>query len=79
MQLKGPRFLLQGTRFPLQGHGFPYGPSVPHTQKTQEGYGGLGGENPGAFLKVGPIFQQPFSLLESAQTLAGVAFRAARK
>ena len=32
--------------------------------------------NPGAFLKAGPIFQQPFSLLENAQTLAGIAFRA---
>ena len=38
-------------------------------QKTQEGRGGLGGENPGAFPKVGPIFQQPFSLPESAKPL----------
>ena len=47
--------------------------------KTQEGCGGLGGENPAAFPKAGPIFQQPFLLPESAQTLAGIAFRAAGK
>ena len=35
------------------------------------------GENPAAFPKARPIFQQPFSLPESAQTLAGIAFRAA--
>ena len=29
--------------------------------------------------KARPIFQQPFSLPESAQTLAGIAFRAAGK
>ena len=46
---------------------------------TQEGCGGLRGENPGAFPQAGPIFQQPFSLPESAQTLAGIAFRAAGK
>ena len=46
-------------------------------RRTQEGCGSLGGENPAAFPKVGPIFQQPFSLPESAQTLAGTAFRAA--
>ena len=46
-------------------------------RKTQEGCDGLGGENPAAFPKAGPIFQQPFSLPESAQTLAGIAFRAA--
>ena len=40
---------------------------------------GLGGENPGAFPKAGPIFQQPFSLPENAQNLAGIAFRAAGK
>ena len=45
--------------------------------KNQEGCGSLGGEYLGAFLKVGPIFQQPFSLPESAQTLAGIALRAA--
>ena len=48
-------------------------------RRTQEGCGGLGGENPAAFPKAGPIFQQPFSLPESAQTLAGIAFRAAGK
>ena len=36
-------------------------------------------ENPGTFPKAGPIFQQPFSLPENAQTLAGIAFRAAGK
>ena len=46
-------------------------------RKTQEGCGGLGAENPAAFLKAGPIFQQPFDLPESAQTLAGIAFCAA--
>ena len=48
-------------------------------RRTQEGCGGLGGESPAAFPKARPIFQQPFSLPESAQTLAGIAFRAARK
>ena len=46
---------------------------------AQEGCGGLGGENPAAFPQARPIFQQPFSLPESAQTLAGIAFRAAGK
>ena len=52
-------------------------------RKTQEGCGGLRGENPGVFPKAGPIFQQPFSLPENAtlpenaQTLAGIASRAA--
>ena len=49
-------------------------------RKTQEeGCGGLRGENPGAFPKARPIFQQPFSLPENAQTLAGIAFCAAGK
>ena len=48
-------------------------------RRTQEGCGGLGGENPAAFPQARPIFQQPFSLPESAQTLAGIAFRAAGK
>ena len=48
-------------------------------RRTQEGCGGLGGENPAAFPQASPIFQQPFSLPESAQTLAGMAFRAAGK
>ena len=48
-------------------------------RRTQEGCGGLRGENPAAFPKARPIFQQPFSLPESAQTLAGIAFRAAGK
>ena len=39
----------------------------------------LGGENPGAFPKAGPIFQQPFPLPVNAQTLAGLAFGAAGK
>ena len=46
-------------------------------RRTQEGCGGLGGENPAAFPKARPIFQQPFSLPE--RTLAGIAFRAAGK
>ena len=37
----------------------------------------LRGENPGAFPKAGPIFQQRLSLPENAQTLVGIAFRAA--
>ena len=48
-------------------------------RRTQEGCGGLKGENPAAFPQAWPIFQQPFSLPESAQTLAGIAFRAAGK
>ena len=48
-------------------------------RRTQEGHGSLAGENSAAFPKARPIFQQPFSLPESAQTLAGVAFRAAGK
>ena len=31
-------------------------------RQTPEGCGGPGGENPGAFPKLGPIFQQPFFL-----------------
>ena len=48
-------------------------------RETQEGCGGLRGENPGALPKTGPIFQRPFSLPENAQTLPGIAFRAAGK
>ena len=48
-------------------------------RKTQEGCGGLRGEKPGAFPKAGPIVQQPFSLPENAQTLAGIAFGAGGK
>ena len=48
-------------------------------RKTQEGSGGLRGENPGALPKSGLSLQQPFSLLENAQTLAGIAFRVAGK
>ena len=48
-------------------------------RRTQEGCGGLRGENPAVFPKARPIFQQPFSLPESAQTLAGIAVRAAGK
>ena len=57
----------------------PFSIDLPLLRKTQEGCGGLRGENPGAFPKAGPILQQPFSLLESAQTLAGIAFGAAGK
>ena len=70
-----------------KGQMVPYSRShsigVPESKKCfrrpQEGCGGLGGENPAAFPKAGPIFQQPFSLPENAQTLAGIAFRAAGK
>ena len=48
-------------------------------RRTQEGCGGLRGGSPGAFPKAGLIFQQPFSLPENAQTLAGIALRAAGK
>ena len=51
----------------------------PSEEKTQEGCGGLGGENAGVFPKAGLLFQQLFSLPESVQTLAGIAIRAARK
>ena len=37
------------------------------------------GEHAGAFLKAGPIFQQPFPLPEGAQTLAGITCHAAGK
>ena len=53
--------------------------SISCFRKTQEGCGGPRGENPGAFPKAGPIFQQPFFLAGNAQTLAEIAFRAARK
>ena len=49
------------------------------SEELKEGCGGLGGENPAAFPQARPIFQQPFSLLENAQTLAGIEFRAAGK
>ena len=52
---------------------------APQLRRTQEGCGGLGAENPAAFPQARPIFQQPFSLPENAQTLAGIAFRAAGK
>ena len=48
-------------------------------QEAQEGCGGLREENPGAFPKAVPIFQQPFSLSENAQTLAGTTLGAARE
>ena len=54
-------------------------PHQPKFRRTREGCGGLGGENSAVFLQARPIFQQPFSLPESAQTLAGIAFRAAGK
>ena len=41
-------------------------------RKTQEGCGGLGGENPAAFPKAGPIFQQPF--LRDAETTILIKF-----
>ena len=41
--------------------------------------GGLGGENPRVFPKAGPIFQRSFPCQKSAQTLAGMACRAAGK
>ena len=50
----------------------------PLFRETQEGCGGLRGENPGAFPKAGPIFQQPFSLPQNAQTLAGIAWGIAK-
>ena len=54
-------------------------PFVPFIRRAQEGCGGLRGENPAAFPQVRPVFQQLFSLPESAQTLAGIASRAAVK
>ena len=58
---------------------FPHPFSSDLLRRTQKGCGGLGGENPAAFPKAGPIFQQPFCLPENASTLAGIAFRAAGK
>ena len=52
---------------------------MPTQKNSVEGCGGLRGENPGAFPKARSIFQQPFSLPENAQTLAGIAFCAAGK
>ena len=49
------------------------------SRRTQGGCGGLRQGNPGAFPKARPILQQPFSIPENAQTLAGIAFRAAGK
>ena len=48
-------------------------------RRAQKGCGGLGGEYPEAFPKAQPIFQQPLSLPENAQTLAGIACHAAGK
>ena len=50
----------------------PFWGGGPQIRWTQEGCGGLVGENPAAFPKAQSIFQQPFSLPESAQTLAGI-------
>ena len=87
-------FLLNSGRFPWKNREIQfwnlvhYGPSSfasnfnyfgIHFGKSQEGCGGLRGESPEACPKPGPIFQQPFSSLESAQTLSGIAFRAAGK
>ena len=59
---------------------FVAGPPVNFRQfALKSGCGGLGGENPAAFPQARPIFQQPFSLPESDQTLAGIAFHAAGK
>ena len=72
----------------VYGHGrFSCRKSPPPPKKSQapmksapwEGCGGLGGKTPRAFPKAGPIFQQPFSLPESSQTLAGIEFHAAGK
>ena len=49
------------------------------TQENSRRLWRLGGENSAAFPKAGPIFQQPFSVPESAQPLAGIAFRTAGK
>ena len=48
-------------------------------RRTQEGCGGLGGENPAAFPQAQPIFQQPFSLPESAQNLGRDSISHCRK
>ena len=55
----------------------PFLPSPFGFRRLKKAVCGLRRENPGAFR--GPIFQQPFSLPENAQTLAGIAFRAAGK
>ena len=52
---------------------------VIHIRKTQEGCGGLRGEIQERSRSRFRFFQQPFALPENAQTLAGIAFRAAGK
>ena len=49
----------------------------PNSDKLKKAVADSELKNSGAFPKAGPIFQQPFSLPESAQTLAGIACRAA--
>ena len=63
------------------GHGHPHSLGYACTlfRETQEGCGGLRGENPGAFPKAELIFQQPCSLPESAQTLAGNSISCCQK
>ena len=48
-------------------------------RRTQEGCGGLGGENPAAFPKARPIFQQPFFLPESSPNLGRDSISCCRK
>ena len=48
-------------------------------RKTQEGCGGLGGENPERSRRQGRFSSSQSSLPESAQTFSGIAFRAAGK
>ena len=62
------RIYLQTATSPIFGRCY-----VVFVRKIQEGCGGLGGENPGAFPNSGPTFQRPFCLPESAQILAGIA------
>ena len=59
---------------------FPWiDPSARRSEELKKAVAVSERENPAAFPKARPIFQQPFSLPESAQTLAGIAFRAAGK
>ena len=47
-------------------------------KKTQKGCGGRGGENPGAFLKAGPIIHPPSSLPEVPEPWQGESLAAGK-
>ena len=68
-----PRLALEGALYstfppPPKSHD-TFRPPPPFVRRTQEGCGGLGGENPAAFPQARPIFQQPFSLAGKCPSL----------